>query len=97
MRAYVLAHSADPGFMWNFPAEMRFLRVTDDAVLNVVPPGTYGVVDIIALGTTGTRAAEDNQGWMKAFYAMEKTFKQLGAVPHIAKECGVSKPTAADM
>ena len=88
LRAYVLAHSADPGFMWNFPAEMRFLRVTDDAVLNVVPPGTYGVVEMIALGTTGTRAAEDNQGWMKAFYAVEKTFKQLGAVPHIAKEWG---------
>ena len=54
----------DPGFVWNVPAEMRFVRVTDDAALNIVPPGMYGVVELIAVGATGARAAE-NQGWMK--------------------------------
>jgi len=67
----------DPGFVWNVPAEMRFVRVTDDAALNIVPPGMYGVVELIAVGTTGARAAE-NQGWMKAFHAMETIFRQLG-------------------
>eukprot|EP00964_Phaeocystis_antarctica_P087155 scaffold55253_cov61-Phaeocystis_antarctica.AAC.14 len=66
---------------------MQFLQVTDDAVLNVVTPGMYGVVGLLAPGITGARAA-DNQGWMKAFHAMEKTFKHLGAVPHVAKEWG---------
>ena len=89
LRSDVLARSAanDPDFVWNLPAEMRFLRVTDDAALNIVPPGMYGVVELIALGTTGARAS-DNQGWMKAFHAMETIFKQLGAVPHVAKEWG---------
>ena len=77
----------DPGFVWNVPAEMRFVRVTDDAALNIVPPGMYGVVELIAVGTTGARAAE-NQGWMKAYHAMETIFRQLGAVPHVAKEWG---------
>ena len=63
---------------------MRFLRVTDDAALNVVPPGVYGAVELLALGATESRGAADNQGWMKAFHTMEKTFKQLGAVPHVA-------------
>ena len=91
LRSDVLARSAaneDPGFVWNIPAEMRFVRVTDDAALNIVPPGMYGVVELLALGTAGARAAPDNQGWMKAFHAMETIFKQLGAVPHVAKEWG---------
>ena len=90
LRSDVLARSAanDPDFVWNMPTEMRFLRVTDDATLNVVPPGMYGVVELLAVGTTGARAAADNQGWMKAFHAMKPIFKQLGAVPHVAKEWG---------
>ena len=88
LRSDILARANNSGFRWNFPTEMRFLRVTDDAALNVVPPGVYGAVELLALGATGSRGAADNQGWMKAFHAMEKTFKQLGAVPHVAKEWG---------
>ena len=35
LRTDVLARSAanDPGFMWNLPFDVQFLRVTDDAVL----------------------------------------------------------------
>ena len=91
LRSDILARARanNSGFVWNVPAEMRFLRVTDDAVLNVVPPGVYGVVELLALGATGSSGAADDQGWMKAFHAMEKTFKQLGAVPHVAKEWGL--------
>ena len=88
LRSDILARANSSGFVWNFAAEMRFLRVTDDAELNVVPPGVYGVVELLALGATGSRGAADNQGWMKAFHAMEKRFKQLGAVPHVAKDWG---------
>ena len=71
LRTDVLARSAanDPGFMWNLPFDMQFLQVTDDAVLNVVTPGMYGVVGLLAPGITGARAA-DNQGWMKAVHTM---------------------------
>ena len=66
LRSDILARANSSGFVWNFAAEMRFLRVTDDAELNVVPPGVYGAVELLALGATGSRGAADNQGWMKA-------------------------------
>jgi len=99
MRSDAVARSAaaasTPTFTWSLPFEMRFVRVTDDATLTIVPPGTYGVVEFLSPSTLGADPA-DNQDMMKAFYAMEKALMPLGAVPHVAKEWGFEADDSDD-
>jgi len=73
------------GFSWNQPAEFRFMTVTDDAVLQPVPPGVWFVSEILAFPD----AAHTDQAWKEAFKEIEDYWiTNLGAIPHIGKLFG---------
>jgi len=70
------------GFSWNQPAEFRFMKVTDDAVLQPVPPGWWFVSEILSFPDS----AATDQAWKEAFKEVEDYWvNELGAVPHIGK------------
>jgi len=70
------------GFSWNQPAEFRFMKVGDDAVLQPVPPGWWFVSEILSFPDS----AATDQAWKEAFYEVEDYWvNQLGAIPHIGK------------
>jgi len=73
------------GFSWNQPVEFRFVQVTDDAVLQPVPPGLWLASEILAFPD----AAATDQEWKKAFKEVEDHWvNELGAVPHMGKLFG---------
>jgi len=74
----------DPVFMWNGPPELRFITVTDDAVLNPVPPGVWAVSEYL-----GFPIGNSDQGWKSAFKGVQDEWEdKLGAKPHIGKFWG---------
>lgn len=76
------------GFSWNQPAEFRFVTVTDDAVLQPVPPGLWFVSEILSFPDSGAT----DQAWKEAFEEVEDYWiNELGAVPHIGKLFGFHK------
>lgn len=76
------------GFSWNQPAEFRFMKVTDDAVLQPVPPGLWFVSEILSFPD----AAADDQAWKTALKEVEDYWvNTLGAVPHAGKLFGFEK------
>jgi hypothetical protein len=73
------------GFSWNQPAEFRFMTVTDDAVLQPVPPGLWFVSEILSFPD----AAHTDQAWKEAFKEIEDYWvNRLGAIPHMGKLFG---------
>jgi len=42
-----MANDGNDQFAWNGPPELRFITVTDDAVMNPVPAGFYAVSEIL--------------------------------------------------
>jgi len=73
------------GFSWNQPAEFRFMTVTDDAVLQPVPPGVWFVSEILSFPDS----AATDQEWKKAFKEVEDYWvNELGAIPHLGKLFG---------
>ena len=58
------------GYSWNQPAEFRFMKVTDDAVLQPVPPGYWFVSEILSFPDS----AATNQAWKEAFREVEDYF-----------------------
>jgi len=73
------------GFSWNQPAEFRFMKVTDDAVLQPVPPGIWFVSEILSFPDS----AATDQEWKKAFKEVEDYWvNELGAIPHLGKLFG---------
>lgn len=73
------------GFSWNQPAEFRFMTITDDAVLQPVPPGDWFVSEILSFPD----AAATDQEWKKAIKEVEDYWvNTLGAVPHAGKLFG---------
>lgn len=86
LRQNVIKRADSKTFKWNGPPELRFIQVTDDAVLNVVKPGLYGVIEFIAFTKN-----PDDEGWHEAFADVEEQWLKLGAKPHIAKFWGWEK------
>jgi len=73
------------GFSWNQPAEFRFMQVTDDAVLQPVPPGLWFVSEILSFPDS----AATDQAWKEAIKEIEDYWTmELGAIPHIGKLFG---------
>jgi len=80
----------DDLFPWNGPPELRFLTVTDDAVLNPVEPGLWAVSEFLAFPT-----GKSDQGWKSAFrYVEDEWVRRFGAKPHLGKNFAFG--TAAD-
>jgi len=80
----------DDLFPWNGPPELRFLTVTDDAVLNPVEPGFWAVSEFLGFPT-----GRSDQGWKSAFKHVEdKWVSRFGAKPHVGKSFAFG--TAAD-
>merc|ERR1719330_1551667 len=77
-------------FPWNGPPELRFITVTDDAVLNPVEPGLWAVSEFLAFPT-----GKWDQGWKSAFrYVEDEWIRRFGAKPHLGKNFAFG--TAAD-
>lgn len=78
------ARKNDPVFAWNGPPELRFIKVTDDAVLNPVPPGVWAVSEFM-----GFPIGNSDQGWKSAFKSIQDEWQdKLGGKPHLAKFWG---------
>jgi len=73
----------DPVFEWNGPPELRFITVTDDAVLNPVPAGTWAVVEFMSFPI-----GKSDQGWKSAFKSVQDEWNKLGGKPHLGKFWG---------
>jgi len=74
----------DDVFPWNGPPELRFLTVTDDAVLNPVEPGLWAVSEYLGFPT-----GRSDQGWKSAFkYVQDEWMNRFGGKPHIGKNYG---------
>lgn len=81
----------DDVFPWNGPPELRFVEVSDDAVLNPVPAGFYAVSEYLGFPVPD----RSDQGWKSAFkHVQDEWGDKLGAKPHIGKFWGFG--TAAD-
>jgi len=86
-----MARKDDDVFPWNGPPELRFLTVSDDAVLNPVPAGVYAVSEYLAFPVPG----RSDQGWKSAFKEVQDAWgDNFGGKPHIGKFWGFG--TAAD-
>jgi len=69
-------------FAWNLPFEFRFITITDDAVLQPVPPGMYWIAEIMTL----TDKQEDRFVRWQAFREIEDhIMNEFGGVPHSGK------------
>eukprot|EP00930_Biecheleria_cincta_P083636 TRINITY_DN7316_c0_g2_i1.p1 TRINITY_DN7316_c0_g2~~TRINITY_DN7316_c0_g2_i1.p1 ORF type:complete len:743 (+),score=105.50 TRINITY_DN7316_c0_g2_i1:48-2231(+) len=78
------ARKKDPVFAWNGPPELRFIKVTNDAVLNPVPPGIWAVCEFMGFPT-----GKSDQGWKAAFKSIQDEWQdKLGGKPHLAKFWG---------
>jgi len=77
-------HENSDAFEWNAPAELRFITVSDDAVLNPVPAGVWANAEFMSFPING----KPDQGWKSAFMAVEKEWEKLGAKPHLGKFWG---------
>jgi len=85
-----MARKNDTVFPWNGPPELRFVEVTDDAVLNPVPAGVYAVSEYLGFPT-----GRSDQGWKSAFkHVQDEWGDKLGGKPHIGKFWGFG--TTAD-
>jgi len=70
------------GFSWNQPAEFRFVKVDEAAVLAPVPPGIWFVSEVLSFPD----AAATDQAWKEAFKEIEDYWiNELDAVPHLGK------------
>jgi len=79
-----MARENDTVFPWNGPPELRFLEVTDDAILNPVPAGVYAVSEYLGFPT-----GRSDQGWKSAFkHVQDEWGDKLGGKPHIGKFWG---------
>jgi len=86
-----MARKNDEVFPWNGPPELRFLTVSDDAVLNPVPAGVYAVSEYLAFPVPG----RSDQGWKSAFKDVQDEWgDRFNGKPHIGKFWGFG--TAAD-
>jgi len=76
-----MANKDDDVFPWNGPPELRFLTVTDDAVLNPVEPGLWAVSEFLGFPT-----GRSDQGWKSAFkYVQDEWMSRFGGKPHMGK------------
>jgi hypothetical protein len=82
------AREGNDTFAWNAPPELRFITVTDDAVLNPVPAGVWAVSEYMSFPIPG----KSDQGWKSAFKEVQDEWgDKLGAKPHIGKFWGFAK------
>lgn len=69
-------------FKFNNPVEYRFVEVTDDSLLQIVPPGTYVVSEILGF----VDAAPSGDSWQRAYAEIECDWtSRLGGKPHLMK------------
>jgi len=69
-------------FRFNNPVEYRFVQVTDDSLLQIVPPGNYVVSEILGF----VDAAPSGDSWQRAYAEIECDWTtRLGGKPHLMK------------
>jgi hypothetical protein len=69
-------------FRFNNPVEYRFVQVTDDSLLQIVPPGSYVVSEILGF----VDAAPAGDSWQRAYAEIECEWTtKLGGKPHLMK------------
>jgi hypothetical protein len=85
LRKTMLRHKDTGEFVWNQPAEFRFAKIEDSAVLQPVPAGTYFISEVLAFPGT----ADSKNAMYTAFKEVEDHWVgALGAKPHIGKLFG---------
>jgi len=69
-------------FKFNNPVQYRFVEVTDDSLLQIVPPGRYVVSEILGF----VDAAPKGDSWQRAYAEIECDWTtRLGGKPHLMK------------
>merc|ERR1712070_486625 len=69
-------------YKFNNPVEYRFVEVTDDSLLQNVPPGSYVVSEILGF----VDAAPSGDSWQRAYAEIECEWtSKLGGIPHMMK------------
>jgi len=69
-------------FKFNNPIEYRFVQVTDDSLLQIVPPGNYVVSEVLGF----VDAAPAGDSWQRAYAEIECDWTtRLGGKPHLMK------------
>jgi hypothetical protein len=72
----------DNCFKFNNPVEYRFVEVTDDSLLQIVPPGSYVVSEILGF----VDAAPAGDSWQRAYAEIECEWTtRHGGKPHLMK------------
>jgi len=84
----------DQCFRFNDPVEYRFVEVTNDSLLQIVPPGNYVVSEILGF----TDASPGTDAWQRAYAEIECEWTtSLGGVPHIMKLHSFGEDDAGNM
>jgi len=69
-------------YRFNNPVEYRFVQVTDDSLLQIVPPGNYVVSEVLGF----VDAAPAGDSWQRAYAEIECEWTtRLGGIPHLMK------------
>jgi len=72
-------------YRFNNPVEYRFVQVTDDSLLQIVPPGNYVVSEILGFVDAAPGGAEGDS-WQRAYAEIECDWTtRLGGKPHLMK------------
>lgn len=72
-------------FVWNLPAEFRFVNITDNAVLQPVPAGLRIAVEMTSFEELSRKGEE----WKRSFKKVEDFWvDSMGSTPHLGKIWG---------
>lgn len=87
-REQLLSLNGDGAFVWNQPAEFRFVTVKDSAVLQPVEPGFYFNSEFLSFPSL----EGEKNGWEKAFKKVQDYWvDELGGRPHMGKYWGFAE------
>mmetsp|Transcript_57887 Transcript_57887/g.166034 ORF Transcript_57887/g.166034 Transcript_57887/m.166034 type:complete len:707 (+) Transcript_57887:84-2204(+) len=85
LRNVQLASASSEEFVWNLPAEFRFITVKNVSTLAPIAPGTWMVVEMMSFADL----AKTEQGWKRDMKKVEEYWvNELGAKPHLGKLFG---------
>uniref|UniRef100_A0A7S2K041 D-arabinono-1,4-lactone oxidase C-terminal domain-containing protein n=1 Tax=Zooxanthella nutricula TaxID=1333877 RepID=A0A7S2K041_9DINO len=94
LRDVQLASRGSKRFQWNLPGEFRFIKVSDQAVLQPIGAGLWFNAQMISMEAL----ARDEQQWKQEFMKIEKYWvNDLGAKPHMGKLWGFHRTETGEV